>query len=671
MDGSGLVRAEDGIHFSASLAQTRFWLLEELDVGGAALNVAVQWKLLGALTPGQVEGAWRRVIDRHEVLRTGLTAIDGLPIQVLHPNAPFCLTHHDLRELSEAERLLAVERLGRAEAVTPFILAAPPLMRVSLLTLTPSVSHMLVTLHHAVCDGWSIGVLAEEFMSALEGAVLPALMLQYGDYAEWQRAWLASPALSLSKAYWVQQLADLPYGMVPADYSSTRRGSGAIVSALLPNSSAADLVRLASKHGCTVFTIALAALGCMLQVRIGRDDIAIGTQVANRDEIELESMVGCFINTVVLRLDLSLISNWGNFISHTAAVVSEALHHGQFPFEMLIQTLNPKRDHGRTPLYSVNMIFQRSFVRPAPRANVHLFDMPSYSAGALYDLNFFMVERPDGWRVSCEYDAARYRASTVQAMLDDWIAALTGKPCISNPTMQIAAHLSEIWQEVLGLDKASPSDDFFEVGGHSLLAARLLSRIEVAFGCRVTMADLFSEPTLGGLARRLEKLTSSADNPAISKPCRAHSRVIGLGDTNQWQPLADAISPSIRFTTLELAFASENIALYSEDYLILVANGPDAPAAISLASSLYKERQTVILALIDAAASTRLGIMSWLRRVASRPKFSGRVMLFGQADQSVKPACWSGQLTGSIEVIPLPATSRYSAIAQYIQATIV
>ena len=671
MDGSGLIRAEDSVHFPASLAQTRFWLLEELDAGRAALNVAVQWTLLGPLTPGQVEGAWRRVVDRHEVLRTGLTAIDGMPIQVLHAKAPFHLAHHDLQGLSDAERLIAAERLGRTEAVTPFTLTTPPLMRVSLLTLTPTVSRMLVTLHHAVCDGWSIGVLAEEFMSALEGAVLPALMLQYGDYAEWQQAWLASPALSQAKAYWVQQLTDLPYGMVPADYSSSQRGSGAIVSALLPDADTADLVQLASKHGCTVFTIALAALGRMLQTRIGTDDIAIGTQIANRDEIELEPMVGCFINTVVLRLNLSLSSNWESFIRHTAKVVSEALHYGQFPFEMLIQTLNPKRDYGRTPLYSVNMIFQRSFVKPAPRGGVSLVDMPSYSAGALYDLNFFMVERPDGWRMSCEYDASRYRASTVQTMLSDWIAVLASKPCIPNPKTQIAARLSEIWQTVLGLDSASPDDDFFEVGGHSLLAARLLSRIEVAFGCRVTMADLFSEPTLGGLARRLEEPTSNADDLPMSKSGRTHSRVIGLGAANQWHPLADAFSPSIRFATLELTCAAESIPLFSEDHLILVASGPDAPAVVSLAASLGKGRQTVILALIDAVAPPRLGIMSRLRRVASRPKFAGRVMLFGQADQSDDAAGWSGQLTGFIEVIPLPAISRYSAIAQHIQAAIV
>ncbi len=671
MDGSIFNRAEESVHFPASLAQTRFWLLEELDPGRAALNVAVQWTLLGSVTPDQAEEAWRRVIDRHEILRTGLKAIDGLPIQVLYSTAGFHLTHIDLTELSEAERLLEAERLGRAEAMTPFILQTPPLMRVSLITLGPGVSRMLLTLHHAICDGWSIGVLAEEFISALAGENLPALALQYGDYAEWQRAWLASSALSPAQAYWLQQLADLPYASVPPDYSSTKRGPGAIVAAMLPGDIATDLVKFASQHGCTPFTVALAALGCVLQTRIGADDIAIGTQIANRDEVELEPMVGCFINTIVLRLDLSLRSNWQNFVRRTAIVVSEALEHGQFPFEMLIQTLNPKRDHSRTPLYSVNMIFQRSFVKPAPRGHVRLVDMPSYSAGALYDLNFFMVERPDGWRASCEYDTARYRASTVQAMLDDWIAALAGKPIVLTGTSQFPARLSEIWQEVLGLDSASASDNFFDVGGHSLLAARLLSRIEAAFGCRVTMADLFSEPTLGGLARRVEKHADNANHLTLPEPSRASSRVIGLGNSTLWQTLAAEISSASPFTTIGFTSAIESIAAYSEDCLVLVANGLDAAAAASLASSLDQKGRKVILALIDAVASSRLGIVSRLRRVASRPRFAGRVMLFGEARQVDEVARCLRQLTGPVEIIRLPAADRDLAIAKHIKAAIV
>ena len=670
MDGSTLIREEDSIHFPASIAQTGFWLLEQLDPGRAALNVAVQWTLLGSVTPGRAEAAWRRVIDRHEVLRTGLTAIDGVPVQVIRPEVPFCLTHHDLLRLADTDRLLEAERLARAEAVIPFILQAPPLMRVSLITLAPGISRMLLTLHHAVCDGWSIGVLAEEFVSALAGAALPTLVLQYGDYAEWQRAWLASSALSLAQAYWVQQLADLPYAAVPPDYPSTERGPGAIVSAMLPPNTTLDLVQLASRHGCTPFTIALGALGCVLQSRIGANDIAIGTQLANRDEIELEPMIGCFINTVVLRLNLSLISDWENFISQTAAVVSEALEYGKFPFEMLVQILKPKRDRGRTPLYSVNMIFQRSFVTPTPRGDVRLVDLPSCSAGALYDLNFFMVERPDGWRASCEYDTARYRASTVQAMLDDWIAVLTDKSSVQTSTTRVAARLTAIWQEVLGSDSASADDDFFDVGGHSLLAARLLSRIEAAFGCRVTMADLFSEPTLGGLTRRLDKSLNETEHFTMSRPHHRHRCVIGLGDPSQWQRLADAISPEIAFAALDLSSAAQSITSFSAENLVLVANGPDALAAVSLASALTREGRNVLLALIGAVAPPRGGIMSRLRRAASQPRFAGRTILFGQADQVDQVACWSGQLTGPIEIIQLPAASPDLAIARHIEAAI-
>ncbi len=667
MDGGTFNREQETLRFPASLAQTRFWLLEALDPGKAALNVAVRWTLLGPVTPDQAEAAWRRVIDRHEVLRTALQAQDGLPIQVVYPTASFHLSHYDLLALPEAERLAEAERLGRAEATIPFVLEAPPLMRASLITIAPGVSRMLLTLHHTVCDGWSIGILAEEFTAALAGEGLPSLPLQYGDYAEWQQAWLASPALAAGKAYWTRQLANLPYAMVPTDYAAAERGPGAILSCLISSALSEEMVRRAGLHGCTPFTIALAALGRVLQARIGTDDIAIGTQIANRDDIELEPMVGCFINTVVLRLDLSASPDWDGLVRQAATVASDALLHGQFPFEMLIQALNPKRDQSRTPLFSVNLIFQRSFVTPKPRGDVTLVDMPSHSAGALYDLNFFMVERPDGWRASCEYDTARYGGSTVQAMLDDWTSALAGTPVGTRSMNQVTARLAAIWQEVLGLDHADPEDDFFDVGGHSLLAARLLSRIEAAFGRRVTMAELFTGPTLGGLARRLDAPAPDANlgsGPALQ------GRVLAVGEPAQWRALADAFGIAAPFTTIGHTSAEAIMASSPEKRFVVVASGADAPAAIALASGLEQQRRAVVLALIDAASPHRPGLMSRLRRAANPSRFAGRAMLFCRGERLDAASGWAGQLTGAIDVIELPAAAWHTAMVQHLKVAL-
>ena len=670
MDGATFGREEGTVYFPASLPQTRFWLLEELDPGKPALNVAVQWTLLGSVTPVQAEAAWARVIDRHEILRTGLVASDGVPLQVVHHEVSFRVTHYDLSSLPEPDRLAEVERLGRDEARIPFVLQAAPLMRVSLIRTAPSVSRMLLTLHHTVCDGWSIGILAEEFTAALAGVALPALSLQYGDYAEWQRVWVQSPDLSFSRTYWTQQLADLPYSMVPPDQSSLQRGPSAIISTLVPSETTAEMGRIAGRHGCTSFTIATAALGLMLKSRIGSNDIAIGTQVANRNDIELESLIGCFINTIVLRLDLSCSADWDDLISQVTDVVTSALQHGSFPFEMLIQALRPKREPGRTPLYSVNLIFQRSFVKPTPREDVVLVDMPSYSAGALYDLNFFMVERPGGWRASCEYDTARYQASTVQAMLNDWVAALAGTSSKSTSTVQAGDRLATIWQEVLGLDNVNLDDDFFDVGGHSLLAARLLSRIEAEFGRRVSMAELFAEPTFGGLARRLGEITPNTGFVAVAPLELQQTQLLAIGSLGQWQML-DQVASTVKAVVVPKDFsAPEVISFYPASKVILLASNPDASAAIALASSLEQHGHAVVLALVDAVSPRQSGFVSRLRRTGNSRQFAGRTILFCRSKQAQRVSQWSGQLEGPIDVINLPDLSWEVAMAQHLKAVI-
>ncbi len=189
-----------------SLAQSRFWILDALNPGTAALNVAVRWKLLGTLPPAHVQRAFDRIIARHEILRTAIAEVEGEPVQVVAPRVDFIVGVADLTAHPEETRWAEAERLGAIEATTPFRLDAAPLIRVTLVILEPTVSLLLVTLHHAACDGWSIGVLAQEFMAALDaiaqgGPILPdELPLQYGDYAEWQQAWVESEGLEAVSA---------------------------------------------------------------------------------------------------------------------------------------------------------------------------------------------------------------------------------------------------------------------------------------------------------------------------------------------------------------------------------------------------------------------------------------------------------------------------------------
>ena len=654
--GIALTGDGTGVSYPASLAQSRFWLLDALDPGTPALNVAVRWELHGPVSHGAVQAAMDRIVARHEILRTALQSKDGVPEQVVRPGVALRVGHHDLSHLPTAARLAEADRIGSDEARTPFALEAAPLLRVSLLTLAAGEARLLVTMHHAICDGWSIGVLARELTHDLSGAgPLPELALQYGDYAEWQQAWLQSDALEVATSYWMRQLADLPYVTVPPDTAAGEsRGAGAIASILLPRSVTDGMAAAAVQAGCTPFAVALAALGRMLQDRTGADDIAIGTQIAGRTEVELEGMIGPFINTLVLRLDVAGAPDWATRVQRAGATVESALHHHAMPFELLIRALNPRRTPRRTPLFSVNFIFQRSFVAPFEDGGVRLVDLPSHSAGALYDLNFFMVERPDGWRASCEYDTGLFEPARVEAMLGAWRLALSGKALDPAPADTTLDRVSAIWRDVLGVATVSPQDGFFDLGGHSLLAARMLARVEAEFGQRIGMAALFTDNTLGGLAALLAQPT-------------AGTAVLAVGEPGTWAALQGALGPELPVHPVTAAEVGAAAALYPGASLAVLGTGADGPAALSLARGLVGAGRTVTLVLVDAAAPAPSRGLRSLFKPAKEGPFEGRAVLFRTEQSAASVSEWADHLVGALDVVPLTSERWHEAVAKRIR----
>lgn len=648
-----------GVTYPASLAQSRFWLLDALDPGTPALNVAVRWSLLGPISHDAVEAAMRRIVARHEILRTALQEFDGVPMQVIRPARPFQVVLRDLSGGSLEDSTAEADRIGVEEARTPFALETAPLIRVSLLVLAPGNARLLVTMHHVVCDGWSVGVLADELTRTLAGAPsLPELPLQYGDYAEWQQAWLQSPGLDAARDYWMQQLANLPYVTVPPDHAAEQRGLGTITSVLLPRALTDGMAATAVQQGCTQFSVALAALGSMLQSRTGAEDIAIGTQVAGRTETELEGMIGPFINTLVLRLDLSGAPDWPTRVARSGAIVADALTHHAMPFELLIRALNPARSQRRTPLFSVNFIFQRSFVSPYEGGGIRLVDLPSHSAGALYDLNFFMVERPDGWRASCEYDSALFDAATVAAMLADWTRALSGQPVAAaqDGGDSVLSRLSAIWCEILGLPGVAPADGFFDLGGHSLLAARMLARVEVAFGQRIGMAALFADSTLGGLAARLAPPT----------PGRGGTLAVAVGDPSAWAAVQETLNAQHAIQCVADSDPGPLMQRYPADKLVLLGAGADGVTALHLAQALIALGRHVTLVLLDAPPPPSRGIWQQLRGARSTTlPFMGDAVLFRRPGKAQDQADgWAKYLNGKVEIVALPAGAAPMLVAQ-------
>ncbi len=439
---------QHGMRFPTTLAQQRFWVLDRLDPGNPALNVAVRWRIEGELPVALIQQAFEFIIARHAPLRTVFVEADGEPVQVVHAAVHVRVPSVDLTVLPEQDALAECDRIAHAEARRSFDLAVAPLIRMTHVQVRTDVAVLLVTTHHSVCDGWSIGLIARELgtvCAALRAGKLPdlpELPLSYGDFACWQRDFVAAEGLRKEVDFWSRTLDGMGYFQLESDHPRRPAQSTAasIRSVLLERPLSDALRAVAREHGCTMFMVALAALLSLLHRYTGAEDIILGTQVAGREFVEVESLVGLFINTIVLRTDVSGDPSFVTLLGRVRKVVADALEHEAIPLEKIIELLKPKRYPGHNAVLSTNFIFQRSFVENADYGKFRLVDIPSYSAGAMYDLNFFMVERPEGWRASCEFNIALYDATTIDRLLQHFcnvLAAVAADPSLPVSKMPI------------------------------------------------------------------------------------------------------------------------------------------------------------------------------------------------------------------------------------------
>ena len=412
--------------FPTSLAQESFWYLDRLELGNPCWNIAVRFRIIGDLNVDVLERSLNEIVRRHEILRTSFAVVDGALAQIVHAEGTIPLPVDDLGYLSAAARDADEERRTVAEAALPFDLKTGPLLRARLLKLAEREHMLLITVHHIVSDGWSIGILSDEIgahykalSSGHQQAALPDLPLQYADYAVWKNEQGQGATAARQRSYWKTKLANLPVCEVPSDHPrppiKTHRGY--ILSVVLPVSLTDSLAALARKQGCTLYTLALTALKMLIAHYTGEDDICVGTLLAGRDRVELEPLVGVFINTIMLRSDLSGEPPFLELLARVQRTVEEGMAHQDLPFQQVVEALRLKRDPNRPTVYSINFIYQRDFVKPLQFAGLTMTPVPSKSPGAIYDLNFFMVERSDGWRLSCEYDCDMYDAAHVNRMI--------------------------------------------------------------------------------------------------------------------------------------------------------------------------------------------------------------------------------------------------------------
>lgn len=428
------VHAHDVTALPCSQSQKRFWFESVLHPDNPGLNVAVRWRLDGEVNDAHLEQAWQCIIERHETLRSSFTTIDGEPFQVIAPTLSFHVPVIDLTRMTQADADAEAELIAVREARRTFDLSVAPLIRVTHIRVRSDSSIVLVTAHHTVCDGWSIGVLAREMgaacadLSAGRAPALPELSATYSDYVAREQQDPPSRPGALNGA-WTElrhKFEDfVPFEILPdKPRPPIQTANGDIVSALLGRELSDALAILARSNGATLFMTAYAALLVLLHRYSGQTDIAIGTQIAGREEVEYEPLVGTFINTIALRTDVSGDPRFDELLERARDTVTDAIELRDVSLEELVEIINPKRDLSRNALFAVNFVFQRSFIENASYGSFRLIDLPSKSAGPICDLNFFMVERPDGWRISCEFNADLYRRETVDRMLERFVRLL-------------------------------------------------------------------------------------------------------------------------------------------------------------------------------------------------------------------------------------------------------
>ena len=313
-----------------SFAQQRLWFIDQLDPGNSVYNFPVALRLKGSLNLAALEQSLNEIVRRHEALRTTFSMVDGQPAQVIASNLTITLPIVDLTELPEVERETEVQRLVVEEARRPFDLARGPLLRASVLKLADGEQVGLLTMHHIVSDGWSAGILIRE-MAALYQAYcagspspLPELPIQYADFAHWQREWLQGAVLQRQLDYWKKQLEGSPPLLeLPEDHPrpAVQTFRGGHQSLLLPKSIGSELTALSRQEAATLFMTLLAAFKVLLHCYTRQDDLVVGTPVANRNRLEIEGLIGFFVNSLVLRTEPLRQS----YLSRTGAACAKGL----------------------------------------------------------------------------------------------------------------------------------------------------------------------------------------------------------------------------------------------------------------------------------------------------------------------------------------------------------
>ena len=420
----GIVKRSAVGHAPLSIDQEQLWIVDQIDPGNAAYNISTAMRLIGRLDIKAVERSINEIVRRHEALRTTFRAIDGRPMQVVAPSLslPLPVTDVAREEGAEQEAL----RLATQEISRPFDLSRGPLVRARILRVGADEHVLVVAMHHIIADSWSFGVFNQELLALYDAytagrtSPLADLPIQYADYAAWQREWLSGELLEAKLAHWKSLLAEsqvsssLPTDR-PRPAAQSYRGESRFLT--VPEDLTRAMKELANREKSTMFMTMFAAFNVMLFRYSSQRDILIGSPIANRNHPEIQSLIGYFLNMLVLRTRMRAEMTFGDLLSHVRESSLAAYAHQDLPFARLVQELRPGRDMAQNPLFQVCFVYLDFQEQETEIRALKLREIKLDAGTAMFDLTLVLAESAGGLSGHFEYASDLFDGETIERMI--------------------------------------------------------------------------------------------------------------------------------------------------------------------------------------------------------------------------------------------------------------
>ncbi|MEM1391734.1 MAG: amino acid adenylation domain-containing protein [Cyanobacteria bacterium P01_H01_bin.150] len=428
-----------------SWAQERLWFLNQLEGSNAVHNISGGLRIKGKLDINALQLALSEIVNRHEVLRTSFQKQDGSPIQVIHPKATINIDLVDLEQLEATEQENFVQQQVQIEATTPFNLEIAPLIRSSLLKLSPTEYVLLLTMHHIVSDGWSMGIFIDEVCSLYkaftqgEATPLVELSIQYADFAIWQRQYLSGELLQTQLNYWLSQLDGASNLLqLPTDHPrpGVQTYQGSTTSFTLNVDLTQKIKTLSQSSGTTLFMTLFAAFATLLYRYSGQSDITIGSPIANRNHNDIEPLIGFFVNTLVLRSHFEDNPSFESLLTQVRETTLKAYENQDVPFEKLVEALQPQRDLSYSPLFQVMFALQNAPIGEIELPGATLSTLKNESTSSLFDLSLDIFENDGKLVCEWEYSTDLFDGSTIERMASHFENLLSA--IVENPSRKVA-----------------------------------------------------------------------------------------------------------------------------------------------------------------------------------------------------------------------------------------